>query len=66
MKKVFSFFFLLTCFLPALAQEGFVFEKNIEKIVIPFKFINNLIFIPIKVNGIEFLARYWCGRNNFI
>lgn len=53
MKKVFSFFFLLTCFLPALAQEGFVFEKNIEKIVIPFKFINNLIFIPIKVNGIE-------------
>ena len=36
-----------------LGQEGFLFEKGVNKVVIPFKFINNLIFIPIKVNGVE-------------
>ena len=53
MKKVFSFFFFLACILPILAQEGFIFDKNVDKVVIPFKFINNLLFIPIKVNGVE-------------
>ena len=53
MKKVFSFFFSLACILPILAQEGFIFDKNVDKVVIPFKFINNLLFIPIKVNGVE-------------
>lgn len=28
-------------------------EKHKKKVVIPFKLINNLVFIPIKVNGIE-------------
>jgi len=36
-----------------VGQEGFMFEKGVEKVSIPFKFINNLIFIPIKVNGVE-------------
>lgn len=35
------------------SQEGFEFEKNVNKVSIPFKFINNLIFIPLKVNGVE-------------
>ena len=39
--------------LPTLGQEGFIFQKNVDKVEIPFKLINNLIFIPIKVNGIE-------------
>lgn len=39
--------------MPIEGQEGFIFEKGIEKETIPFKFINNLIFLPIKVNGIE-------------
>lgn len=43
------FFFAL----PILGQKGFQFEKGIDKVVIPFKFINNLIFIPLKVNGVE-------------
>lgn len=34
------------------AQEGFQFENNKNKIVIPFKLINNLIIIEAKVNGI--------------
>lgn len=35
------------------AQEGFRFEKDINKISVPFKLINNLVFVPIKVNGVE-------------
>lgn len=34
------------------AQDGFVLE-NTDKTVIKFKLINNLIFIPINVNGVE-------------
>lgn len=54
MKKL---FFLLLFFLISIfslsGQEEFKFETDIDKVSIPFKFINNLIFIPIKVNGIE-------------
>jgi hypothetical protein len=53
MKKIIILFFLLFSFLTILAQDGFEFTKNIDKVTIPFKFINNLIFIPIKVNGVE-------------
>ncbi len=53
MKKLFVLFFILISVFPALGQEGFLFEKGVDKVVIPFQFINNLIFIPIKVNGIE-------------
>jgi len=53
MKKTIILCFLFIYVLPILGQEGFLFEKNVDKVVIPFKFINNLIFIPIKVNGVE-------------
>ena len=53
MKKTIILSFLFFYVLPVLGQEGFLFEKNVDKVVIPFKFINNLIFIPIKVNGVE-------------
>lgn len=35
------------------AQEGFQFLANQTKAEIPFQWINNLIFIPITVNGVE-------------
>jgi len=35
------------------SQNGFQFETNKKKISIPFKFINNLIIIPIQVNGVS-------------
>lgn len=41
------FISLSSCF----GQWGFHFEKNQKKVVIPFQMINNLIFIPIEVNG---------------
>jgi hypothetical protein len=39
--------------MPVFAQEGFVFNKGIEKVTVPIVLINNLVFIPIKVNGVE-------------
>lgn len=53
MKKAVSVFFILVCVWPIFAQDGFKFKGIEDKVNIPFKLINNLIFIPIKVNGIE-------------
>lgn len=35
------------------SQDGFRIDEHKNKVVIPFKLVNNLIFIPIKVNGQE-------------
>lgn len=44
--------FLLSC--PLLfGQEGFQFTTHHKKVSIPFQLINNLIIVPVKVNGIE-------------
>ncbi|WP_278022374.1 signal protein PDZ [Flavobacterium ginsengisoli] len=53
MKKYIVLFFGL--FLPFLlfGQGDFILENNATKATIPFKLINNLVFIPIKVNGVE-------------
>jgi hypothetical protein len=53
MKKNCVFFLLLMTIIPVFAQEGFVFSKGIEKVTVPIVLINNLVFIPIKVNGVE-------------
>lgn len=53
MKKIIVLVLMFACSLHTTGQDSFVFEKGVEKVIIPFKFINNLIFIPIKVNGIE-------------
>lgn len=53
MKKIVVLFSLFLISFPVLGQEGFMFEKGVDKVIIPFKFINNLVFIPIKVNGVE-------------
>lgn len=53
MKKP-LFLFLIFCFAcPVFSQQGFQFEKEANKISVPFKLINNLVFVPIKVNGVE-------------
>lgn len=53
MKKYIALFFGLLLPFCLKAQDSFIIESNKKKAVIPFKLINNLIFIPIKVNGIE-------------
>lgn len=52
MKITISILVTLISFL-ANAQTGFQMDSNKNKIVIPFKLIDNLIFIPINVNGVE-------------
>lgn len=51
--KQFIFFIFIISSLIVYGQDEFQFEKGMDKVVIPFKFINNLIFIPIKVNQVE-------------
>ncbi|MCI9845912.1 PDZ domain-containing protein [Flavobacterium pectinovorum] len=53
MKKYIILFFGLLISFTLHAQDDFLIEKNKKKVVIPFKLINNLVFIPIKVNGVE-------------
>lgn len=52
LKTVFSILTSLFC-LAVFSQQGFLFEDDIKKVKIPFKLISNLVFVPIKVNGIE-------------
>ncbi|TDD74022.1 PDZ domain-containing protein [Flavobacterium caseinilyticum] len=53
MNRIVILFFLSLGICSSSAQEGFLFEKNKNKVSMPFKLINNLVFIPIKVNGVE-------------
>lgn len=50
-RKLFLLFIL--CQHAVWAQSGFQFETQKDKVIIPFQLINNLIFIPIQVNGVE-------------
>lgn len=53
MKKVLFLLFTYLYVVSVFAQEGFQFKKGVNKTSVPFKLINNLVFVPIKVNGIE-------------
>ena len=53
MKKLASILFLILYGLPILAQPGFLFKKDVNCVSIPFQLINNLVFIPLQVNGVE-------------
>lgn len=53
MKRKFTLFFLQIITVTAFAQQGFVIDERTDRVTIPFKLINNLIFIPINVNGVE-------------
>ncbi len=56
MKKIILFFFLFGFAILSHSQQGFEFTnlKN-NQIKIPFKLINNLVFINVKVNGVDLL-----------
>ena len=53
MNRIVILFFLSLGICSSSAQEGFLFEKSKNKVSMPFQLINNLVFIPIKVNGVE-------------
>lgn len=45
-------FLLITTILPAYSQGNFQFSTDKSRTVIPFSLINNLIIVPVKVNGV--------------
>ncbi|WP_396174211.1 aspartyl protease family protein [Flavobacterium sp.] len=51
MRFVFALYLCFFTYLTSFSQSNFQLANNKKRIVIPFKLINNLIFIPIKVNG---------------
>jgi hypothetical protein len=52
--KLKSFCLLLIFYVQFLwSQDGFNFDSPKNKIILPFEFINNLIIIPIEVNGVS-------------
>jgi hypothetical protein len=53
MKKIGFILLILIKMTPVFAQEDFVFDKGVDEISVPIKVINNLVFIPIEVNGVE-------------
>ncbi|TRX32411.1 signal protein PDZ [Flavobacterium sp. ZT3R18] len=53
MKKIGHIVLFLIIITPVFAQDEFVFDKNVDKVSVSIKVINNLVFIPIKVNGVE-------------
>ncbi len=52
--KIFLALYLFLYINPVLhAQEQVVFKTSKKKVYLPFKLVNNLIIVPIKVNGTE-------------
>lgn len=43
---------LFIIFVPVFAQEEVVFAHNRSKVKLPFNLVNNLIILPVKVNGV--------------
>lgn len=52
MKIILTYCFVFFCCLGSSAQESFHFEGSKRKVKLPFKLVNNLIILPIKVNGV--------------
>lgn len=56
MKKIFLIFFLFGFAISVYSQEKFEFVKTKSyRIKVPVQLINNLVFIPVTVNGVELL-----------
>lgn len=53
MKKKYSLLFLLLQFCNVFSQDGFKFTNNKNKIIIPFVMSNNLMVVPLKMNGVN-------------
>lgn len=50
MRKSIAFWFIFCAYL-MMAQDGFVFSGKKSKITIPIEFVNNLIIVPLELNG---------------
>ena len=52
-KKAFFFFLVVLVFLTGYSQRDFRIIDAKKSAVVPFKLINNLIVIPVEINGVE-------------
>ncbi|MES2812750.1 MAG: aspartyl protease family protein [Bacteroidota bacterium] len=52
-KNYFLFVVLLYAYFPIFSQEGFQYLSSKKKIVIPCQISNNLVILPIKMNGVS-------------
>ncbi|HSD13527.1 MAG TPA: PDZ domain-containing protein [Flavobacterium sp.] len=50
MRAIVFVFFLMLCNC-VFGQNGFHFESDKDKVVIPFTFVDNLIILPVEING---------------
>ena len=55
LKQIIVFFILFTLSFSGIAQEKFHLSNNLKKVNISFQLLNNLMVIPITVNGTELL-----------
>ena len=53
MKFRFTYLLVLLFWQFSLSQEGFYLDTSIKKTIIPFEVYNNLIVIPVNVNGVD-------------
>jgi len=54
MKKSYFLFVVLFCaYIPLFSQEGFQFLSSKKKITVPCQISNNLVIIPLKMNGVS-------------
>ena len=53
MKLFFKLFFILFFVFTIHGQDGFMFNNNHKKVRVDFKLVNNLVIIPLKINGLE-------------
>ena len=59
LNRIFTLFLLVWVSF-AWTQNGFEIKNNRKKVTIPFKLVNNLIVVPVNVNGtnLNFLFYY--------
>lgn len=53
MKLIVIIFFVSLLYSASFAQNGFQFESGKSKASLPFELVNNLVIIPLEVNGVK-------------
>lgn len=51
--RTFLFILFFILFPNLYAQDGFIMSDNKSKVIIPFQFLSNLIFVDVAVNGVD-------------
>ena len=66
LNQIVVFIIIFTLSFSGIGQEKFQISNNLKKSSIPFQLVNNLIIIPIEVNGTELLFLFDTGVDKTI